>query len=214
MKRSTLAGIFGWDASCVKKYWFVSQGMLSSLMFLGDLSKQRYSSFDSWWILVSNAARLLIATQRLDFKNYGKRMNVLSFPSSVTKSKDGEGTITICWTLFLKHFRGGEAFLSILHDAVVSCAPLNSNDVLLLLAVCKAHSSCPWLECEQRFAAHIPTAAASNLVQLRCSPSSWDCHWCLRGSRQGPSGEAHSWLQLLPCLLCGGRNAHEKGEKL
>lgn len=120
---------------------------------------------------------------------------------------------------FAEHYswntsEGGEAFLNILHDEFVSPAPLNSNEMLLLLAVCKAHSSCPWLECEQRFAARIPTAAASNLVQLRCSPSSWDCHWCLRGSSQGPRGEAHSWLQLLPCLLCGGRNVHEKGEKL
>lgn len=70
-------------------------------------------------------------------------MNVLSFPSSVRKSKDGEGTITIFWTLFLKHFRGSEAFLNILRDEFVSSAPLNSNEVLLLLAVCKAHSSCP-----------------------------------------------------------------------
>lgn len=71
-------------------------------------------------------------------------MNVLFFPSSVIKSKGGEDTITICWTLFLKHFRGGEASLNILHDEFVSSAPLNSNEVLFLLAVRQTHLVPAW----------------------------------------------------------------------
>lgn len=128
-------------------------------------------------------------------------MNVLFFSSSVIKSKGGEGTITICWTLFLKHFRGHEAFLNILGDEFVSTAPQNSNECFSLLQ-CVGHPHVvPAWNTSHALLPGFPRQQQAILSAVKISPSPWDCHWCLRGSTQGPMGKLTAGCSCSPAFF-------------